>query len=337
MLPDGIKPLPEPALTYHKWCPVALTWRIIIRISEDITTQKVRNFKIAPTSPRDKWVKYHKFRFPTNFAMASNASQIPAPEVALVPCTCQSRCAHSLRRSSFVVISEIVKAWGMSCLLAITTRGTPRISSWLRTFCSVSRHSARRSTSLLSTTKKRPEKVKQHAGPRFNIKMPSYRNRKSHCGDKTAVRSSYLHNGISYTGKMPSLYWISPQVSIFMCILYAFRKLKKWLWYDEKTNIGVLLYCYNRETVKIAITSIIFFLCVLQITQFQFMKMHLKVSFAIFWPFWLCWLGNQCIIGEKTFVFSTWDSNSVMGLLPDTQTYGLRMRRGCRERFPTAG
>ena len=32
-------------------------------------------------------------------------------------------------------------------------------------------------------------------GPRFNIKMSSYQYRKSHCGDKTAVRSSYLHNG----------------------------------------------------------------------------------------------------------------------------------------------
>ena len=38
--------------------------------------------------------------------------------------------------------------------------------------------------------------------------MPSYQHRKSHCGDKTIVRSSYLHNGISYTGKMTSLYWI---------------------------------------------------------------------------------------------------------------------------------
>ena len=38
--------------------------------------------------------------------------------------------------------------------------------------------------------------------------MSSYQYRKSHCGDKTAVRSSYLHNGISYTGKMSSLYWI---------------------------------------------------------------------------------------------------------------------------------
>ena len=38
--------------------------------------------------------------------------------------------------------------------------------------------------------------------------MSSYQYRKSHCGDKTVVRSSYLHNGISYTGKMSSLYWL---------------------------------------------------------------------------------------------------------------------------------
>ena len=38
--------------------------------------------------------------------------------------------------------------------------------------------------------------------------MPSYQHRKSHCGDKTILRPSYLHNGISYTGKATSLYWI---------------------------------------------------------------------------------------------------------------------------------
>ena len=51
----------------------------------------------------------------------------------------------------------------------------------------------------------------QNSGPRFNIKMSSYQYRKSHCGDNTVVRSSYLHNGISYTGKMSSLYWFRPQ------------------------------------------------------------------------------------------------------------------------------
>ena len=48
----------------------------------------------------------------------------------------------------------------------------------------------------------------EESGTWFNIKMSSYQYRKSHCGDKTVVRSSYLHNGISYTDKMSSLYWI---------------------------------------------------------------------------------------------------------------------------------
>ena len=51
------------------------------------------------------------------------------------------------------------------------------------------------------------------AGPWFNIKMTSYQYRKSHCGDKTILRPSYLHNGISYTGKTTSSYWIRAQVS----------------------------------------------------------------------------------------------------------------------------
>ena len=53
------------------------------------------------------------------------------------------------------------------------------------------------------------------SGSWFNIKMTSYQYRKSHCGDKTVARSSCLHNGISYTGKMSSLYWTSPLATIF--------------------------------------------------------------------------------------------------------------------------
>ena len=49
---------------------------------------------------------------------------------------------------------------------------------------------------------------------RFNIKMLSYQYRKSHCGDKTVVRSSYLHNGIFYTGKITFLYLIGAQGTI---------------------------------------------------------------------------------------------------------------------------
>ena len=49
-----------------------------------------------------------------------------------------------------------------------------------------------------------------HPGPWFNIKMSSCQYRKSHCEDKTLVRSSYFHNEISYTGKMASFYYTPP-------------------------------------------------------------------------------------------------------------------------------
>ena len=52
-------------------------------------------------------------------------------------------------------------------------------------------------------------------GPWFNINMSSYKYRKSHCGDKTILRPSYLHNWISYTGKTISLYRIGAQVPMF--------------------------------------------------------------------------------------------------------------------------
>ena len=51
--------------------------------------------------------------------------------------------------------------------------------------------------------------------------MASYQYRKSHCGDKTVVRSSYLHNRISYTGKIPSLYWIRALMSCVMQIKHT--------------------------------------------------------------------------------------------------------------------
>ena len=60
------------------------------------------------------------------------------------------------------------------------------------------------------------------ARARLNIKMSSYQYRKSHCGDKTVVRSSYLHNGISNTSKMTSLYWIRAQVTHNICVIRRF-------------------------------------------------------------------------------------------------------------------
>ena len=65
---------------------------------------------------------------------------------------------------------------------------------------------------LLEFRKRHIHDTAAHPGPWFNIKMSSYQYRKSHCGDNTDVRSSYPHNGISYTGKIISLYWIRAQI-----------------------------------------------------------------------------------------------------------------------------
>ena len=89
----------------------------------------------------------------------------------------------------------------------------------------------------------------QRPGPRFNIKMSSYQHRKSHCGDKTAVRSSYLHNRISYTGNMASLYWFSPQIYIEWIIidnvntkksLFYFIKRMGNLWWSRLFCISIV-------------------------------------------------------------------------------------------------
>ena len=76
-------------------------------------------------------------------------------------------------------------------------------------------------------------------GPWFNIKMPSYQYRKSHCGDKTVVRSSYLHNGISYTGKMASLHRTTHQ-DLWWYALFPLSLLEGLL---HMTVIAPWLFC----------------------------------------------------------------------------------------------
>ena len=76
------------------------------------------------------------------------------------------------------------------------------------TLCNRSQQQSSRAQWVLARSK--PQRT---PGPWFNIKMSSYQYRKSR-GDKTVVRSSYLHNGISFTGMMSSLYWIRALILI---------------------------------------------------------------------------------------------------------------------------
>ena len=85
--------------------------------------------------------------------------------------------------------------------------------------------------------------------PWFNIKMSSYQYRKSHCGDKTVARLSYFHNGISYTGKITSLYWSRAQGlrSDLLCVLPHTRRRQLWhlaarlnLWTEARSLFTML-------------------------------------------------------------------------------------------------
>ena len=71
----------------------------------------------------------------------------------------------------------------------------------------------------------------------LNSKLPLCQCRKSHCGDKTVIRLSYLHNGISFSGKMTSLYWIRAleAASIVSChFTSAWKHVVKVRWsYDH--------------------------------------------------------------------------------------------------------
>ena len=92
-------------------------------------------------------------------------------------------------------------------------------------------------------------------GPRFNIKMTSYQYRKFHCGDKTVVRSSYLHNGISYTGKMTSLYWIRAQyISHFDINSYWFPG--QIVLFCDKTNHLIIIGYYMACNIQACLFSL---------------------------------------------------------------------------------
>ena len=80
------------------------------------------------------------------------------------------------------------------------------------------------------------------AGAWFNIKIPSYQYKKYQCGDKTILRPSYLHNGISYTDKMAS-YRISGQMPKYFGFTVSKQSIRLG-WFNTKTvfpDIGFTL------------------------------------------------------------------------------------------------
>ena len=89
-----------------------------------------------------------------------------------------------------------------------------------------------------------------------SIKMTSYHFRKSHFGDKMIVRPFYLHNNISYTGKITSLYWITA-LNPWTCITHPRTATEqKWHKYHPAApdlqmwwifHVGSCPSCYTRQ------------------------------------------------------------------------------------------
>ena len=129
------------------------------------------------------------------------------------------------------LLSTIWLRAGLYCSYVNTMQGASCKHSWYQ--C-VESHVLYILYQLQSTLERSPPPVVP--GGWFNIKMSSYQYRKSHRGDKTVVRSSYLHNGNSCIGKTTSLYWTSA--------LFLIRW--KWVGYWSKNN--GLMFC-NKASI----------------------------------------------------------------------------------------
>ena len=141
----------------------------------------------------------------------------------------------------------------------------------------------------------------QSQGGWFNIKMPSYEYRKSHCGDKTILRPSYLHNGISCTGKTTSLYWIRAQISQ----QYMKQRARIWLLHDTIT-FKVFAVISSSYLIKWILFNFIYIDCntALSILRAQLWRaIWIRPMLNIFRGFThskrfiaYAWMGNGCFV-----------------------------------------
>ena len=102
--------------------------------------------------------------------------------------------------------------------------------------------------------------------------MTSYQYRKSHCGDTTILRPSYLHNEIIYTGKT-SLYWIgalsikikktlfNPFSAITVCTVRCRYNVVQYVMIlhtilqPQQQNIFEHLWTHKRQPPSLALTG----------------------------------------------------------------------------------
>ena len=224
LLPDGTKPLPEPLLTDHQWSPVAFILGQFHKRCLNCQWQKIRLkitcLKFYSNFPGANVLKHGEVI--TSHGILWNIITYPCPRYMflVVASHHQYRTLWMINSNDILLNSSLKYQDGITTITIINNQWLlmmvlVMIPSWYHPFlmhwsyiflCGLV-------TSYGNTTGIGVNIGSGNgllSGPWFDIKMPSYQYRKYHCGDKTVVRSAYLHNGISYTGKMASLYWTNP-------------------------------------------------------------------------------------------------------------------------------
>ena len=107
--------------------------------------------------------------------------------------------------------------------------------------------------------------------------MPSYQYRKYHYGDKTVVRLSDLHNGISFTGKTTSLYWIW---ALFLkrTVILNHNFVKKC---NEQNMLNIVEHCwllYKQALVYIQPVIAVAFHIATDLSSITYSVVHFKVT-----------------------------------------------------------
>ena len=139
--------------------------------------------------------------------------------------------------------------------------------------------------------------------------MISYQYRKYHCGGKTILRPSYLHNKISYTGKMTSLYWIRAQGLV------------------NKIYIAVMLHEWHSAASKARITGPV----VMGIHQWLVVSHHKRLAMRKSFPFIASsWFNLNCVIfTDIAYMYDTTSSASLdhyIRLPAMVTSYSFRLR-----------
>ena len=148
--------------------------------------------------------------------------------------------------------------------------------------------------------------VKHQPGGWFNKNMSFYQYRKSHCGDKTISRLSYLHNGISYTGKMTSLYWIRALISpTWSAHCWAATQIDVCL---ENHLITLYCCCNGQSNIKMLILK---YNSTFQGQGWAWLS-DICVPFSLYWPNFMC--PSMCKGKKMIILCAFWNVNVLKDL-----------------------